>query len=185
MNIRELLFMVFLLVEEFVMRNYSVSVVGEIVLRLIEVFYEVNFGKIINSFFVDDGSRWYYFGNLVLVVKDVMMGLSFREFVFVDRIEDCNLFCFVNQVINVLVYVVQNINEYFCCEWNFFNDIFKQEVFEVLYVEFVVIVCIKGEDICIDYYLFSSYLGYLNEDLICCDDKKIVFCYFLSLIYIK
>lgn len=98
MNIRELLLMVFLLVEEFVMRNYSVSVVGEIVLRLIEVFYEVNFGKIINSFFVDDGSRWYYFGNLgcVLVVKDVMMELSFREFVFVDRIEDCNLFCFVN-----------------------------------------------------------------------------------------
>lgn len=185
MNTRELSSMAPPPVEELVMRNYSVSAAGETASRSTEVLHEVNSGKIINSSLADDGSRWYYFGNLASAAKDAMMGPSSREFAPADRTEDRNLPCFVNQAINALVHAVQNINEYFRREWNLFNDIFKQEAFEVSHVEPAVIACIKGEDTCTDHYLSSSHLGYLNEDLTRCDDKKIVSCHSSSLTYIK
>ena len=187
MNTRELSSMAPPPVEELVMRNFSVSAAGETASRSTEVLHEVNSGKIINSSLADDGSRWYYFGNLgrASAAKDAMMEPSSREFAPADRTENRNLPCFVNQAINALVHAVQNINEYFRREWNLFNDIFKQEAFEVSHVEPAVIACIKGEDTCTDHYLSSSHLGYLNEDLTRCDDKKIVSCHSSSLTYIK
>lgn len=95
MNTRELSSMAPPPVEELVMRNYSVSAAGETASRSTEVLHEVNSGKIINSSLADDGSRWYYFGNLgrASAAKDAMMELSSREFAPADRTEDRNLPC--------------------------------------------------------------------------------------------